>query len=154
VQIVCNSIWFGERCKRLNINENWITHILSPNMGTSVKPLFLPWSSFYKYLSAPSLFHANPSSNWRTSGSHHPLNEVPFLGVWICWLRPNENGECLMQLFKKMMLHGCTIQCLHLYTSRWFWPLFHTSRLGFNPWGQMNLSAHQHCQNNYPLPWP
>ncbi len=154
MQIVHNSIWLNERCKWLNINENWLTHILSPNMGTSVKPFFIPYSSFYGYLSIPSLFHANPSSSWRSSHSHHPLNEIPLLGVCICWLESNESGECLMQLFKKMMLHGRTIWCLHLlYILWWFWPLFHASRLGLDTWGWMNLSAHQHCQNNYLHPW-
>jgi len=40
MQIVHNSIWFGERCKGLSINENWITHILSLNMGTKWQTLF------------------------------------------------------------------------------------------------------------------
>ncbi len=40
MQIMHNLIWFGERCKRLNINENWATHILSLNMGTNDKPFF------------------------------------------------------------------------------------------------------------------
>ncbi len=146
MQIVHNSIWFGERCKRLSINENRVIHILSSNMGTSVKPFFIPYSSFCGYLSAPSLFHANPSSGWQSSQSHHPPNEIPFLGAWICWFEPNEGGECLMQLLEKVMFHGHTIQCLHLqYIPQWFWPLFHASRLGFDPWGRMNLPTHRHC---------
>jgi hypothetical protein len=35
MQIVHNSILFGERCKGLNINENFVTHILSLNIDTS-----------------------------------------------------------------------------------------------------------------------
>jgi hypothetical protein len=37
-----NSIWFGQRCKGLSIIENGVPHILNPNMGTSIKPLFIP----------------------------------------------------------------------------------------------------------------
>ncbi len=155
MQIVHNSIWFGERCKRLNINENWITHILSPNMGTSDKPFFIPYSLFYKYLSAPSLFCANPSFGWWSSQSHYPPNKIPFPGAWICWLEPNEGVECLIQLLEEAMLHGFSIQCLHpWYILWWSWPLFHASGLGFDPWVQMNLLTHQHCHNNYPHPWP
>ncbi len=46
MQIMRNSIWFGERWKRLNINENWPTHILSSNMGTMTN-LFLFPSLFF-----------------------------------------------------------------------------------------------------------
>ncbi len=42
MQIVHNSIWFGERCKGLSVNEIWVTHILNINMGTSEKALFIP----------------------------------------------------------------------------------------------------------------
>ncbi len=51
-----NSIWLGQRCKGLGINENGVPHILNPNMGTNVKPFFTPSSSFYGYPSVPSLF--------------------------------------------------------------------------------------------------
>jgi len=41
MQIVHNSILFGERRKGLNVNENWVTQILSLNMGRSDVPFFI-----------------------------------------------------------------------------------------------------------------